>query len=178
MLKWDAALEPFASLLSCVEAFIVELHIKHKCAYRGEHTGAHISFAHLFNPSSLCIQSHTHTYSHLHTHTVYVQKFLHKDKDKRANLLWTNPLWKENNVDTMQLLTCPYTCEIQPWTKPRFFTLTLHTPYLGLVIKSHHYVAMAVMRRTHLFSTAGPDHKLSSFTSRTRRFGGDDYVML
>lgn len=36
--------------------------------------------------------------------------------------------------------------------------------YLGQVIKSHHYLAMAVMRSTHLFSTAVPNHKLLSFT--------------
>lgn len=32
------------------------------------------------------------------------------------------------------------------------------------LIKRHHYLAMAIMSSTHLFSTAVPDHKLSSFT--------------
>lgn len=36
--------------------------------------------------------------------------------------------------------------------------------YLEPVIKSHHYPAMAIMRSAHLFSTAVPHHKLSSFT--------------
>lgn len=51
------------------------------------------------------------------------------------------------------------TCE-DPTKSPRCHAVSC----MGPVIKSHHYLALAVMRGAHLFSTAVCDHKLLSFT--------------
>lgn len=63
--------------------------------------------------------------------------------------------------------SCPWTWNTHSKAKNLPSLTHTHTfllSYLGLMIESHHYLAMAVMRNTHLFSTAVPNHELSSFT--------------
>lgn len=82
-----------------------------------------------------------------------------------------NYTWKDMQI-SLQILheRCKHALPMQLGTykaKNLHAVLHAHThavSYLGLVIKKHHYLAMAVMRSTHLFSTAVPNHKLSPFT--------------